>query len=181
MKRRALAAAVLVAFVAALAWALWWRPLHPTGTLLSRPLPAFSLPRLDDPARRVSAADLAGKPALVNVWGTWCTACRQEHELLMQIARDWTVYGWNYLDDPAKARQWLRQLGDPYVLVMVDADGAAARELGVAGAPETYVLDGRGNIVFRHVGLLTPAVWARDIEPRLRRLGSASDKVRGGS
>ena len=172
MKRRALAAAVFLAIVAALAWALWLRPLHTAGTLLNRALPAFSLPRLDHPARRATPADLAGAPALLNVWGTWCTACRQEHELLMEIARDWTVYGWNYLDEPAKARQWLQRLGNPYALVVVDADGAAARELGVAGAPETYVLDGRGKVVFRHLGLLTPAAWRRDIEPRLRRLGA---------
>jgi cytochrome c biogenesis protein CcmG/thiol:disulfide interchange protein DsbE len=137
--------------------------------LLGKPAPQFSLPNLTDPARVVSSAGLKGRWYLFNVWGTWCGECRAEHEMLLQVSRAAvvTLVGLDWKDDDAQALSWLAQLGNPYEVVAVDRSGRTAIDWGVYGAPETFLVNPQGIVVFKHVGALTPDVWTRDILPRL--------------
>ena len=111
----------------------------------------------------ISVVDLNQRPALVNVWATWCYSCRIEHPYLLELAKSGVpIYGLNYKDDPVKAKGWLAQLGDPYRLNIVDDEGSLGLDLGVYGAPETYVIDRDGKIVHRHVGILDQSVFRAD-------------------
>lgn len=143
--------------------------------LIGKPAPEFSLPRLDDPARTLSRADLLGKTSLVNVWGTWCSGCRQEHETLLELARTSGVpiYGINWKDDPALARQWLATLGNPYAAVGVDAEGGAAIDWGVYGAPETFLIGPDGTVLYKHIAPLNADVWREEFVPRIAAAGTA--------
>ncbi|GAB0153018.1 MULTISPECIES: DsbE family thiol:disulfide interchange protein [Marinobacterium] len=126
-----------------------------------RPVPQFSLPSVTDPERTLTEADLTGEVALLNVWATWCPTCKEEHDFLNMLALEQgvTIYGVNYKDDPAKAREWLRRYKDPYRAVVLDQNGSLGLDLGVYGAPETYVLDAAGRIRYRHVGAVDADVW----------------------
>jgi len=126
-----------------------------------RPLPAFSLPSLTDPEQTLTQADLVGEVALLNVWATWCPTCKVEHGFLNRLAREQgvTIFGVNYKDDPETARNWLRRYQNPYRAVVVDQEGSLGLDLGVYGAPETYVLDATGRIRYRHVGAVDAAAW----------------------
>ena len=129
---------------------------------LGQPFPAFSQTELKSGAA-ISEQALSPRPALVNVWATWCYSCRVEHPYLLALAeRGIPIYGLNYKDDSAKAVQWLEQLGDPYRLNIVDTQGTVGLDLGVYGAPETYVIGEDGRIAHRHVGVLDEAVFRRD-------------------
>ena len=143
--------------------------------LLGKPAPQFSLPNLTDPARVVSSAGLKGRWYLFNVWGTWCGECRAEHEMLLEVRRAAVVplVGLDWKDDDAQALSWLAQLGNPYDAVAVDRSGRTAIDWGVYGAPETFLVNPQGIVVFKHVGALTPDVWTRDILPRLAQRAAA--------
>ncbi|MEL7311261.1 MAG: DsbE family thiol:disulfide interchange protein [Pseudomonadota bacterium] len=145
-------------------------PTRIPSPLLDQPVPQFALETLSQPAVAVSDQDLRGEPALLNVWGSWCVNCAREHDFLMQVAQQMPVYGLNWNDEPEAARQWLSRLGDPFTFSAHDVDGRVAIDLGVYGAPETFLLDGNGTIVFKHVGELNPEVWAREFEPRIAQL-----------
>ena len=131
------------------------------SALIGKPFPEFQLPAL----RRQGDVELNdligdGNRKLVNVWGTWCLACELEHQLLLDVASSGVgIIGLNYKDDPVKARQWLAQRGDPYQFSIVDLDGQLGIELGVYGAPSTFVVDGQGVILAKHVGQLTQPAW----------------------
>ncbi len=130
---------------------------------LGQPFPDFTQPELLT-EEMIGVSALQPRPALVNVWATWCYSCRVEHPYLLALAeRGVPIYGLNYKDDSAKARQWLSELGDPYRLNIADHDGTVGLDLGVYGAPETYVLGADGVILHRHVGVLDEAVFERDI------------------
>ncbi len=137
-----------------------------------RELPEFRVPRLAEPQRMLSATDLRGDVTLLNVWATWCVPCRQEHGVLLAIAGEpgVRIVGLNYRDRREDALRWLEQLGNPYAAVGHDGDGRAAGTLGVAGAPETYVLDAAGRIVHRHVGVLTLDAWRSTLAPLVATL-----------
>jgi cytochrome c biogenesis protein CcmG, thiol:disulfide interchange protein DsbE len=137
--------------------------------LLGKPAPQFSLPDLIRPAHRVTSADLKGHWYLFNVWGTWCSECRAEHETLLKVQRAGVVplIGLDWKDVDSEARTWLTELGNPYQAVGVDPSGRVAIDWGVYGAPETFLVDPRGVIVHKHVGALTEQVWSREILPRL--------------
>jgi cytochrome c biogenesis protein CcmG/thiol:disulfide interchange protein DsbE len=137
--------------------------------LLGKPAPQFSLPSLTDPAHTVRSEDLKGHWYLFNVWGTWCGECRAEHDMLLQVHRAGVVplIGLDWKDDDAQAREWLRQLGDPYQSIAVDRTGRAAIDWGVYGAPETFLVNPQGIVVYKHVGALTDEVWTRQILPRV--------------
>ena len=140
------------------------------SALIDRPVPEFSLRLLKDPQTLATKAMLEG-PALMNVWATWCQACRIEHPFLNQLAGEGvSIYGINYKDDPAAALQWLEKGGDPYRFNLMDIDGILGFDLGVFGAPETYVIDSRGVIRYRHVGVLNESVWRSQIKPLLTNL-----------
>jgi cytochrome c biogenesis protein CcmG, thiol:disulfide interchange protein DsbE len=140
--------------------------------LLGKPAPQFTLPNLVDPARAVTSAQLKGRWYLFNVWGTWCGECRAEHEMLLEVRRAALVpiIGMDWKDDDAQALSWLAQLGNPYELVAVDRSGRTAIDWGVYAAPETFLVNPQGVVVFKQVGALTPEVWMRDILPRLPRV-----------
>ncbi len=127
-----------------------------------RPVPAFELPSLTEPTLMLSNADLKGEVALLNVWATWCPTCKEEHGFLNRLARDEgvTIYGINYKDEPGKAREWLRRYLNPYKQVILDEQGSLGLDMGVYGAPETYVLDAEGIVRYRHVGAVDAKVWA---------------------
>ena len=137
--------------------------------LIGKPAPVFELPRVDDPSRMVSTKEFAGRPYVINVWGTWCPGCRQEHETLLQIARRNVapIIGLDWKDDLQLAQQWLRDLGNPYVVTAFDAEGRVAIDWGVYGAPETFLVDAQGIVRHKHVGPLTLEDWERDFMPKI--------------
>jgi cytochrome c biogenesis protein CcmG/thiol:disulfide interchange protein DsbE len=137
--------------------------------LLGKPAPQFSLPELTQPTQLVRSADLRGRWYLFNVWGTWCGECRAEHETLLRVQRSGVIplIGLDWKDDESEARAWLAQLGNPYQAVAVDTSGRVAIDWGVYGAPETFLVDPRGIVVYKHVGALTEEVWSREILPRV--------------
>jgi cytochrome c biogenesis protein CcmG/thiol:disulfide interchange protein DsbE len=149
------------------------------SALIDRPLPRFSLPTLERPEVPVTREDVTGRPFLLNVWATWCPTCRAEHAELERIAREHAVpiYGVNYKDDPAEAVRWLARYGDPYVLSVIDADGSFGIDLGVYGAPETFVVDAGGVIRYKRVGAVDRRVWEEEIAPVLRELGMEFDDL----
>jgi cytochrome c biogenesis protein CcmG/thiol:disulfide interchange protein DsbE len=120
----------------------------------------------------MGAQELRGQVWVLNVWASWCTACRLEHPLLVEFARTNTValYGLNYKDAPADALRWLSQFGDPYRQSFSDRDGRVGMDFGVYGAPETFVIDQAGRVRFKHVGPLTPEVLQQQIVPLVRKL-----------
>lgn len=137
--------------------------------LIGKAAPAFHLPVLNDSARTLSTADLKGRWYVFNVWGTWCVSCREEHSFLLQIQKSGLVpvIGLDWKDDDDQARQWLSQLGNPYEVVAVDRDGRTAIDWGVYGAPETFLVNPQGVIVYKYVGPLTPEAWETQFVPRL--------------
>ena len=137
--------------------------------LIGKPAPVFSLPRLDDPSRTVGTSEFAGRPYVVNVWATWCVGCRQEHEALLAIAGrgEVPIVGLNWKDDRDLAQRWLRELGNPYVVNAFDEEGRVAIDWGVYGAPETFLVDGSGNVIYKHIAPITVEVWEREFVPRL--------------
>ena len=157
----------LIAFFALaglLARGLTLDPTDLPSARLGKPVPEFDLPLLDSSERRMPE-DWEGSPALVNVWATWCFSCRIEHPYLLELAdRGITIYGLNYKDEPDKASQWLVDLGNPYTETVVDIDGTLGLDLGVYGAPETYVVDAHGIVRHRHVGVVDEQVWEEQLQ-----------------
>jgi len=164
--------AALIAFLAA---GLGLNPQEVPSPLINKPAPAFALPRLDDPTQTVRREDLLGQPWMLNVWASWCAPCREEHPLVVDIARRQlvAVYGLNYKDSGSAANNWLRQLGNPYRATLVDADGRVGIDFGVYGVPETFIIDRHGIIRLKHTGPLTPEVVRERIEPLLKELRAA--------
>jgi len=146
------------------------RPAPPS--LIGKAAPAFTLPRLHDAASTLGPDELRGKVWVLNVWASWCAPCREEHPLLVALARDERVLlvGLNHRDDPRDAQEWLLRLGDPYAATPLDRDGSAGMAWGVAGVPQTFVIDREGVVRFRHVGPLTRELWRSDVQPLLARL-----------
>lgn len=143
------------------------------SALLGKPAPAFDLPVLGEDTTRITSAQLAGRPWVLNVWATWCVECRHEHEMLLAIARQGAVplVGLDWKDEDAAAKKWLNDLGNPYSVVAVDRDGRVAIDFGVYGAPETFFIDERGLVQYRHVGAMTADVWEREFLSRLPQRG----------
>ena len=139
---------------------LYLDPRELPSALLNKPMPEFELTSVTDPSRKLTVDDFKGDIALVNVWATWCPTCKEEHAFLNQLASQGvTIYGINYKDDLTKANDWLRRYLDPYKEVVFDPNGRLGLDLGVYGAPETYVIDQQGVIRYRHVGAVDATVW----------------------
>jgi cytochrome c biogenesis protein CcmG/thiol:disulfide interchange protein DsbE len=164
--------AAFLALAVVLAIGLKRDPREVPSPLIGKPAPKFALPRLDDPAQTVRLDDLRGKVWILNVWASWCVACRQEHPLLMEFAKKKLapIYGLDYKDERADATAWLARFGNPYDASLVDADGRVGIDFGVYGVPETFVIDRDGVIQLKHIGPLTPDVLANKIEPLLKKL-----------
>jgi len=159
---------VLVGFLAA---GLKRDPSLVPSPLIGKPAPAFDLPRLANDAR-FSPKDMLGQVWIFNVWASWCVACREEHPVLVALAREKIVpiVGLNYKDQAADAQLWLQRHGDPYSLSAVDADGRVGIDYGVYGVPETYVVDRSGVIRFKNIGPVTREVLDEKIRPLLKEL-----------
>ncbi|KAI3591293.1 Cytochrome c-type biogenesis protein CcmG/DsbE, thiol:disulfide oxidoreductase [Cupriavidus sp. U2] len=174
MTRFLLPLAIFLAIVVALGAGLRHDPRELPSALVGKPAPAFALPVLDTAGgtQTLRTADLRGKVWILNVWASWCTACRTEHPVLVDFAgkSPVPVYGLNYKDAVPAAQAWLQQMGDPYVKSGVDADGRVGIDFGVYGVPETYVIDAQGVVRYRQVGPVTPDVLERQIKPLLRQL-----------
>ncbi len=139
---------------------LFLDPSELPSALIGKPVPQFSLPSVEDGQRLISQADLKGKPALVNVWATWCVACKVEHPVLNALAAQGVnIHGVNYKDDNAAAQKWLREFHDPYQLNIRDEQGSLGLDLGVYGAPETFLIDKHGVIRHKFVGVIDERVW----------------------
>ena len=168
---------VLVALGAVLYVGLYRNPGYVPSPFIGKPAPAYELPSLADPTVMVGSSDFAGKVALVNVWGTWCGGCRDEHAYLLELSRTSGVpiYGIDWQDDRDRALDWLSSLGNPYTETGFDGDGKAAIDWGVYGAPETFLIGRDGTVLYKHIAPLTPDVWQREFLPRIRQeCGSAS-------
>jgi cytochrome c biogenesis protein CcmG/thiol:disulfide interchange protein DsbE len=140
------------------------------SALIDKPLPEFSLPVLGS-EDIIDRDGVIGEVALFNIWATWCVSCRVEHPYLQKLADQGVpVYGINYKDVDSKALVWLEQLGNPYRLTVADAEGTLGLDLGVFGAPETYVVDHRGVVRYRHVGVVDERVWTEILGPIMAEL-----------
>ena len=140
--------------------------------LIGKPAPAFSLPVLGEPSRLVTNADLRGEPYLLNVWGSWCPACRDEHPVITELAKSGRikVIGYDYKDEPEDAQRWLEQFGNPYAMIIADQDGRAAFDWGIYGAPESFLVDAQGIVRWKFIGPMTDAVVREQLLPELEKL-----------
>jgi len=163
---------VFVGLVVFLGVGLRLDPREVPSPLIDKPAPAFSLTRLDNAGQSISKDNLRGKVWMLNVWASWCVACRQEHPLLVEFSRKklLPVYGLNYKDTRPNGQRWLANFGNPYEASLFDEDGRVGIDFGVYGVPETFVIDREGIIRFKHIGPLTPEVLAEKIEPLVRKL-----------
>ncbi len=162
---------VLAGFLAA---GLELDPREVPSPLIGKPAPAFALPRLDDPSRSIRRDDMLGKVWMLNVWASWCVTCREEHPHLLALSRSkqLPILGLNYKDKRQDGLDWLEQFGDPYDASIIDADGRVGIDFGVYAVPETFVMDKRGVIRFKHIGAVTPQIIETRIVPLLRELNN---------
>jgi len=160
---------VLVVFLGA---GLKLDPREVPSPLIGKPAPGFALARLDDAAQTIKREDMLGKVWMLNVWASWCVACREEHPLLVEFShkRLLPVYGLNYKDQRPDGMAWLSQFGNPYDASLFDSDGRVGIDFGVYGVPETFIIDRDGVVRMKHIGPLTPEVIQTEIEPMVRKL-----------
>ncbi len=165
---------LLLVLAAYFAFGLTQDPRTLKSVLIDRPLPAFDLPAFGQDGARVASGAFKGRVSLVNVFASWCITCRVEHPVLLKLAADkrMTIVGLAWKDKPDELKAWLEELGNPYAVIADDATGRTAIDLGVTGAPETFVVDKQGRIRFKHVGAVDDYVWARTLEPLVARLAA---------
>lgn len=143
--------------------------------LLQKPAPIFALPSLTDPEQLVGSATIENQMAVVNVWATWCPGCRQEHPFLLELKaeNDVPILGLNWRDNRPDALRWLSSLGNPYVATAYDEDGRVGIDWGVYGAPETFLVDANGIVIYKHIAPLTREIWERDFVPLINGQGGS--------
>jgi cytochrome c biogenesis protein CcmG, thiol:disulfide interchange protein DsbE len=168
-----LAFAVLIGFLFV---GLYRDPRLVPSPLVGKPAPAFDLPTLSNASVRIDNQGLLGRPVLINVWASWCVACREEHPVLLQLARAGRlrIIGMDYKDKPEDAEAWLQHFGNPYEQVMTDRDGRVGINWGVYGVPESFLLSPQGTVLFKHVGPLTWDVLNTSILPRATATAGAT-------
>ncbi len=174
MKRIILVAPVLVFAIigAFFAYGLTRDPSNIPSELINRPLPEFSLPAIEGFSEGLSTDDIKGEVALVNVFASWCVSCRFEHPVLMELAKSNAapIYGLNWKDKPGDGKAWLDRYGNPYKRVGDDQDGRVAIDLGVTGAPETFIVDKHGRVRFKVTGPITEQYWNETLAPLIEEL-----------
>jgi cytochrome c biogenesis protein CcmG, thiol:disulfide interchange protein DsbE len=140
--------------------------------LIDKSAPAFALTRLDDPGKTIARDDMLGKVWMLNVWASWCVACREEHPTLVAFSKTKAlpIIGLNYKDTRPDGLGWLSRFGDPYDASIFDQDGRVGIDFGVYGVPETFVIDKKGVIRFKHVGPITPEIVQTRIQPLVKQL-----------
>ena len=168
--------AIFLVLVVVLAIGLKLDPRYVPSPLIDKPAPEFNLTELGDPTQAIARADLLGRPLLLNVWASWCSACRVEHPLLVELAQreGVEIIGLNYKDTREDAEVWLKTRGDPYRRTIFDPQGKLGLDLGVYGVPESFVIDAQGIIRYKQVGPVTPEAWQQDIKPLLTKLQAAA-------
>lgn len=174
MKRAFIPFAAFIALAVLLGAGLQRDPRAVPSPLVDKPVPQFSAVSLHAPERSLSPADLRGKVWVLNVWASWCVACRQEHGALVRWATegDVALYGLNYKDARGDALRWLAELGNPYVDSLHDPQGLVGIEFGVYGVPETFVIDRAGTVRMKHVGAVNDALLRDKIGPLLKALNA---------
>ena len=164
--------AVFIAVVGAFVLGLRHDPSHITSVLIDKPLPEFALPAVRD-NQGLTSADFKGEPMLLNVFASWCVSCREEHGLLLALKQKGVVIqGLDWKDEAADGARYLAENGDPYIRAGNDASGRTGIDLGVAGVPETFVVDGRGRVRYKFIGPIDEDDWEHTLKPMLARLGS---------
>jgi cytochrome c biogenesis protein CcmG/thiol:disulfide interchange protein DsbE len=175
---RALALIPVGLFVALLVTfylALGRDPTHIPSVLIDKPLPAFDLPGVGAGTAGLRTSDLRGQPILLNVFGSWCISCVQEHPVLMELAREGVVIdGIDWRDEAIDGAKWLGQNGNPYARVGNDRTGRTGIDLGVTGAPETFIIDAKGRVRYKQIGPIDADAWNNTILPLLKKLRSES-------
>ncbi len=166
--------AIFLVLAGFLAVGLNLNPREVPSPLIGKPAPAFELTKLDAADQKLKRDDLLGKVWVLNVWASWCAPCREEHPLVMELARRKLapVYGLNYKDTRPAGMAFLTQLGNPYEASLFDGDGRVGIDWGVYGVPETFVVDKQGTIRFKHIGPLTTEVLEKKITPLLKELNA---------
>lgn len=172
MKKSLIPLGIFGVLVVFLAIGLTRNPHEIPSPLINRPAPIFTAPRLNDPAQTFSSGDMLGKVWLLNVWASWCVACRQEHPVLMEFAKTKSlpIIGLDYKDQPADGLTWLARHGDPYGLSVTDRDGRIGINFGVYGVPETFLIDKAGVIRYKQIGPVTDEALRDTIMPLVREL-----------
>lgn len=167
--------AIFIAMLAFLGVGLKLDPREVPSPLIDKPAPAFRLQTLDTPSRVMTPEDMRGQVWLLNVWASWCGGCREEHPVLVELAKSRAVpiYGLDYKDQPGDAHRWLADFGNPYTAIVSDPDGRAGIEYGVYGVPETFVIDKAGIIRYKQIGPITPKALQETILPLVRKLNAA--------
>jgi cytochrome c biogenesis protein CcmG/thiol:disulfide interchange protein DsbE len=165
----------------ALGWGLTRNPREIPSVLIGKPVPEFALPPVQGRTLGLTSTDLKGEVSLVNVFASWCTACREEHPIFMRLEEEGVVpiHGLNYKDRPEDAARWLDALGDPYTRTGTDHDGRVAIDWGVYGVPETFVITSDGRIAYKHIGAITPEVLRTKILPLIESLRHGEGNVVG--
>jgi len=172
MNRYLLPLGIFAALVMLLAAGLTLNPREVPSPLIGKPAPQFRLPQLHQPEQTFAPGELKGKVWVLNVWASWCAACRDEHPVLTDLAnsRIVPVYGLNHKDKRDDAIAWLKRYGDPYEASLFDADGRVGIDYGVYGVPETYVIDKQGVIRYKRIGPVTPDILQKKIIPLVHEL-----------
>jgi cytochrome c biogenesis protein CcmG, thiol:disulfide interchange protein DsbE len=163
---------VFLGLVVLLGIGLSLNPREIPSALIGKPVPDFKLPPVRGRTLGLATADLKGEVSLVNVFASWCVACREEHPLFMRIRAESMVpiHGLNYKDAPKDAAEWLDTLGDPYTRTGADLNGRVAIDWGVYGVPETFIIDRDGRIRYKQIGAVTPRIWEKEMFPLIERL-----------
>lgn len=163
---------VVTGLLALLAIGLTLDPRKVPSPLINKPVPEFVLPQLYQPDQMFSHEQLRGDIKLLNVWASWCVACREEHAQIDRLAREFgfTVIGLNYKDKPEDARAWLEKFGNPYSVIAVDLEGHVGIDWGVYGVPETFIVDASGRIRYKHIGPVTAEDINTLILPLIREI-----------
>ena len=175
MRRYLLPLGLFIVLLGFLGVGLRLNPREVPSPLIGKPAPVFSLTQLHAEEKLIAPENMKGRVWLLNVWASWCVSCRQEHPVLLDLARRGVapVIGLDYKDERAAGIDWLRQNGDPYLLSAFDGDGRIGIEYGVYGVPETFVIDQRGVVRYKHIGPLTPAVIDEKLIPLVKELNGA--------
>jgi len=179
MINRLLPLIMFIGLVALLLFGIHWNAHHEMtevpSPLIGKPAPEFTLPLLYDSTKSVTREDLLGKPYLLNVFGSWCPTCQYEHPILTSQAKRIGVklIGLDWRDDPEDAKRWLAQFGNPYEAVITDRDGRTGIDFGVYMAPETFLVDARGMIRYKRIGMFTPEIIRDELMPKIAELSRA--------
>lgn len=160
---------------------LFWKglsldPHRLPSTHIGKTIADFDLPALSETGKhRFSSRELKGKVVLLNVWASWCKACEEEQLFLLDLAsKGFPIFGLNYKDEDKAAKDWLSEWGNPYQKIAQDKLGTTAIDLGIYGTPETFLIDEKGTIIYRHVGVLNQDIWVQTFEPLLKQLRAHS-------